>query len=335
MPPKALSGPEKAAVLVTVLEPSTAAKLLTDLPDDDLVKLVAAAAAVEERGLENVDRKSIAQEFVNELEKGGGGAGSDRPIEALKSALEGATGPDRWTRAASQVGVTGPRAMLRTIAADRLAAALESEPNSVATILFREMEAPRAAEIVKRLPAERQTEIISALASPDAAPARVVERVLSAVTSKASRQASKGDDQRRLRVVAEILTMLPPGSDKMILDRIRESDDVAAGRIRELMFTIDDLPLLEKKAIQKSISTVDMKTLALILKGAAPPIRTLILENVSEKRREQILEEKESLGAVSLSEVTEAQKLLVGAAWKLIESGEATLRRAGMEALIE
>jgi flagellar motor switch protein FliG len=334
MATKTLSGPEKAAVLVTVLEPSTAAKLLTDLPDEDLIRLVAAAASIEERGLDSVDRKAIAQEFVDALEKGGVGQGVDRPIEALKSALEGASGPDRWSRAASQVGVTGPRAMLRTLTPDRLAAALENEPNSVATILFREMDSNRAADVVKRLPPERQTEIVSSLVTPDTAPARVVERVLSAVTSKASRQAGKGDDQRRLRTIAEILTMLPPGSDKLILDRIREVDDEAAGKIRELMFTIDDLPLLDKKAIQKAISTLDMKTLALILKGAPPPIRNLILENVSEKRRAQILEEKESLGAVALSEVTEAQKQLVGSAWKLIESGEASLRR-GSDAVIE
>ena len=95
------------------------------------------------------------------------------------------------------------------------------------------------------------------------------------------------------------------------------------------MFVFADITLLEDRAIQLVLRGVEMSSLAVALKGAAEEVREKILSNLSERARENLVEEMDLLGPVRLSMVEDARSAVVQVIRKLEESGQIVIRREG------
>ena len=118
---------------------------------------------------------------------------------------------------------------------------------------------------------------------------------------------------------------------KAVLDAIEAADADRAQKVREQLFTFEDLLKLGPRDIQRILSGIDTRVLALALKGASPEITELILSNVSSRVRDRIEEERETLGAVRLSEVRQAQGEMAAVARDLIQRGEIVFGGGGDE----
>ena len=79
--------------------------------------------------------------------------------------------------------------------------------------------------------------------------------------------------------------------------------------------------------MQLEVREVDAGTLAVALKGVRDEVRDKILRNVSERARENLMEEVDMLGQVRLSEAEEGRAAVVKAIRQLEESGQITIRR--------
>ena len=115
------------------------------------------------------------------------------------------------------------------------------------------------------------------------------------------------------------------------IERIRLKDEGLAEAIEGKKLVIDDVVLLDDPGIQRVLSQVQSRTLALALKAADPEVEAKLLGNLSKRARATVAEEKELLGPQPLSEVQNAQQEVVDAMQELITSGEIELRR-GKEA---
>ena len=106
-------------------------------------------------------------------------------------------------------------------------------------------------------------------------------------------------------------------------------DHALAEEVRSRMFVFADITLLEDRAIQLVLRGVEMSSLAVALKGAAEEVREKILSNLSERARENLVEEMDLLGPVRLSMVEDARSAVVQVIRKLEESGQIVIRREG------
>ncbi len=98
------------------------------------------------------------------------------------------------------------------------------------------------------------------------------------------------------------------------------------------MFMFEDIKTLEDRAIQLILRQVESNDLATALKGVATEVRDKVVRNLSERARENLLEEIELLGPVRLRMVEEAQTKIVQVIRALEDSGQIEIQRGGDDA---
>ena len=103
---------------------------------------------------------------------------------------------------------------------------------------------------------------------------------------------------------------------------MEERNREAADRIKQLMFTFDDLIRVDPGGIQTVLRQVDKDQLAMALKGASDEVKELFFRNMSERAGKMMREDMEAMGAVRLRDVDEAQAGIVSAAKALADVGE-------------
>ncbi|HPO09950.1 MAG TPA: FliG C-terminal domain-containing protein, partial [bacterium] len=131
--------------------------------------------------------------------------------------------------------------------------------------------------------------------------------------------------------LAELLNRVDRATEKSILETLEEENQELAVEIKKLMFTFDDVALLDDRAIQQVLNEVDKKELAVALKGANEEVKNKIFSNVSSRAADNIREEMEFMGPVRVKQVEEAQQKVVAIIRRLEESGEITISRGGEE----
>ena len=104
-----------------------------------------------------------------------------------------------------------------------------------------------------------------------------------------------------------------------------------ASQVRELLFTWDDLATIEKRAMQKILASIDTKTLSIALKACPEGVFENIMNNLSSRVRDMVLDEKELLGPMPFSDVLQARVEIMGTVRALMESGEFSPARASEE----
>jgi len=138
----------------------------------------------------------------------------------------------------------------------------------------------------------------------------------------------------RLQSIAEVLNFSDPTIEKTVLEGLNEEDAEMATEIRDFMFQWDDLASIDSRAMQKILASIDTKTLSLSLKGSSQEVADNVLKNLSSRVREMVVEERELLGALPLSEIEQGREEILKSVRALIESGEFRPPRAG-EDLVE
>ncbi len=91
------------------------------------------------------------------------------------------------------------------------------------------------------------------------------------------------------------------------------------------MFSFDDLIRLELPDLQRIMREVDSGDLTVSLKSASDPLKDFIMQAVSKRAAETLLEELEMMGPVKLTEVEAAQERVIQVVRRLEEQEEISL----------
>ncbi len=125
--------------------------------------------------------------------------------------------------------------------------------------------------------------------------------------------------------------MVSRSAEKTILADLEKRNPELATEIKNLMFTFDDLSLLDDRSIQRLMREVDTKDLSMSLKAANDNLKEAILRNMSECASQLIKEELEFMGPVRLKDVEESQMKIVDIVRTLEEDGEIVISGRGCE----
>jgi flagellar motor switch protein FliG len=132
-----------------------------------------------------------------------------------------------------------------------------------------------------------------------------------------------------IEAVSEMLNSLDKSTETRILATIEESNPDLAEQIRELMFTFEDMVLIDSRGMQLILKEVQGQDLALALKTASEPIKELIFSSMSTRAADMLREDLEVLGPVKVADVEKAQQNLVKVARKLEEEGKIVIGGRG------
>jgi flagellar motor switch protein FliG len=130
-----------------------------------------------------------------------------------------------------------------------------------------------------------------------------------------------------VEMVASILNQMDRTLESELLGKVEENDPDLAERIRQLMFTFEDLVQLDDKSVQVLLKEVSSDEISLALKGASDSMKDKIFSNMSERAAAMLKEDLEAMGPVRLSDVEKAQVKIAMIAKKLESEGKILLSR--------
>ena len=316
----------KAATVLVALGPERAAELLRGFGEDEVRELAAEVAEVGHLpALEVIKTLSeLAQEVVARRLAAEGGIGYASGL------LERVLGKDRAAELAESIdpAKVRPFAFLGAADPEIVATVLAPEPPSSVALALAHLDTKLASRVLRHLPGGARGEVALRIANMEHAHSEVVAEV-------------DADFRRRLLPLLEqrvkeipgigtLVDMLNQGSretEREVLEAIEEVDPELAGRLRDALFTFDDVARLDDRAIQQVLKSVDTRDLATAMKNAPDELTEKILGNLSERARENLLEEIEFLKNVRSSDITEARNRIVRAVRTLEEVGTITIER--------
>jgi flagellar motor switch protein FliG len=186
---------------------------------------------------------------------------------------------------------------------------------------------------MRLMPPETQAEIarriaVMAQVSPEIVKevASLVKRKLDSVVQQHEYAVAGG-----VSALAAILNSADRGMERNILEHLQEEAPEIAEEVRSLLFVFEDVLKLDDRAIQLVLREIDVKDLALALRGASDDVRERMLANMSQRGAEMLREEMDFMQPQRRKVIEEAQTKIVGAVRRLEEAGEIVLSRGGVD----
>ena len=122
-----------------------------------------------------------------------------------------------------------------------------------------------------------------------------------------------------------ILSNINPALEESILEKLEERDLDLANKIREKLFTFDNLDRVQAADFQKLITTIKSSTLSIALKGANNKILELFYNNMSSRSANLLREEITLLPPTRLSDVEKARKEIIEQVMTMVDQGKIEL----------
>jgi flagellar motor switch protein FliG len=209
----------------------------------------------------------------------------------------------------------------------------EEHPQTIALILAH-LDSGKAGEVLSSLPEALQSDVILRLAQLDTVSSSAVKAVAEALEDQVQ---SVGMGEKKIggiKTVASILNQAGRNLEKNILAKIEETDPELSDRIRQDLFSFDDLSKVDDRGIQEILKEITSQELALALKASSDEIKEKIFKNMSERAAEMLREDIEALGPTRLSDVEKAQQAITRAALKLEGEGKIVVGGRGKEEVL-
>ena len=182
---------------------------------------------------------------------------------------------------------------------------------------------------MRSLPENLQAEVNYRIASLDSILPGVVNELNEVLTDGMKQAGTMVTKVEGVAPVAEILNAIDKASETRIPSTIEESNPDLAEQIRELMFTFEDLILIDSKQMQTVLKDVDKADLAMTLKTASDAVRKLILSSMSTRVAEMLYDDLENMRPVKVADVEGAKQKIIKVVKKLEEEGQLIMAGAG------
>lgn len=150
----------------------------------------------------------------------------------------------------------------------------------------------------------------------------MLERVERILRAEFISSAGKTQKHNSFEMLAEIFNNLDRNSESKFMNMLENSIPEAAARIKDMMFTFEDLIKIDSKGIQRLLRDVEKSRLTLALKGASEELKKVLFASMSQRAAKIIEEDLMSLGSVRVKDVDSARADVVVVAKALIENGE-------------
>ncbi|MDF2673260.1 MAG: fliG [Clostridiales bacterium] len=330
-----LTGIQKSAVLFVTLGPDSAAPILKKLPETEIQKITFEIANMPK--IKKELKNEVLQEFVNlnrakdYILEGG--------FEYAKNLLSKALGSQRAMEIIDRVSeITQqyrPFGIARKADAHQLLNVVMGEHPQTIALIMCYLQAEKAAQILSGLPEEMQVDVAKRMAIMSNTSPIVIEEVEEILQKKLSNLirsdiATIGG----VSALVDVLNNVDRGTEKAILEELDRDQPELAEKIRESMFVFEDIISLDNASIQRIVREVDMKDMALALKGSSEEVAHILYNNMSKRAAQTLREDIEFLGPVRLIDVEKAQQAIVAIVRRLDEAGEIVISRGGEDAVI-
>ena len=270
--------------------------------------------------------EKIAEDFASDLGAGSLSGSVDRAEEllskvfpadrvaALMTDMRGNAGPGVWRRIAF-------------LPAETLARFLAGEyPQTVAVVISR-LGSDHGGRVLALLPDRLASDVVQRMLSLGDTRPEALQDIEAMLWRQFFASGNRKPERDRFEAMADRFNAFDRPTEARFLAALAERDGAAAQRIREKMFTFEDLLKLDAAGCQTLLRGVDKDTLGRALKGATEAARSFFLSNMSSRAAKNLQDDMDAMGPVRMKEVDEAQSQLVQTAKALAEAGEIRIQK--------
>jgi flagellar motor switch protein FliG len=329
----ALSGKQKAAMLLMNLDTLTAVELLKGLDADEIQEIAIELAKIDASEQRDVkEQAKVAREFCNTLQQEQSQKFNVKAF--LKEMLVNVLDKEKAEQIQSQVKKATEQKDLfldiRQASTDELVLALDGEHPQTIAVMLSELPPKKSQEVLSLLNEETRLKAVCKMTNPEPMGSGVRQRMASTITNRL--KSFKGETlverpEQTLRKLALVLSGLEKDMRDPMLNEIGKNDEETAAMIRRLMITWEDITSVADRSMQESLRSVDSGKLALALYGADEDIVQKIRSNISDRAKRMLDEEISLMQEPLEKEVLEAREEVVRPLREANEEG--TLRVTG------
>lgn len=325
----ALTGKQKAAMLLMSLDASTATELLKDVDPKVVEELVLETAYLDATGLSN-KRESIelAQQFCNSLKPDTQFHVKNFLCEMLKSTVGDKKAEQIQTHIQDLLQKRDPFITIRSADSRAIASILENEHPQATAVVLSELEAKKSSEVLGFLSEGIRLSVIcrmtgSGSITPEAK-GRIAEMVRHRLENITAETVGTPVDQKQaLRKVAVMLRNLSKELRDGLFSGINDKDSEAGKMVADLMIIWEDIPQLTDRSLQKALRGIDAGKLAFALAKSDQVIIDKIKANISERAAASIEEETSLMSTPNKTDIEEAREEVVSVLREMNQKGEA------------
>ena len=319
-----LSGTEKAAVFLVSVGEDAASEIIKRL---DLMEIQKITKYMDNLPtIEKEDSENILKDFNSNFSKVGLVVKGD---DYVKNLIAKSLDPDKAKKILDNLHGPIEEEGLQTLKwldPHVIADFVKNEHPQTIALILGHLEPLSAAVVIGLLPSSIRSQVVFRLSKLERVPPGVIKDLDEVLQEQLK---STGSTQSKLvggvRVVADILNNMDKSIEEPILADIEKLDKEEAEKIRELMFTFDDLASVDDKSLQLILREVSHDQIVLALKTASEELNNKILANVSKRAQEMIKDDLEAMGPKKLSEVEKVQHEILKVARRLEDEGKISL----------
>jgi flagellar motor switch protein FliG len=323
-----IPGLRKAAMLLIVLGEQASADMLQHLSEDDVQKVSREVARITAISAEQAE--VVLNEFHQITTAGTYVArgGVEYARKVLMRAFSPETAKRLLDRLAKALGTEAASFdAIQKADPQQLAKFIHNEHPQTIALVLSHLNPSQAAALLTSLPANLRSDVSLRMASLDQISPEIILKIAGVIGSKLmalgefSRESYGG-----VRAVAEMLNRLDSGSSHEILDDIQQQDANLVETIRHLMFTFEDLLLIDPMGLKEVLAKIDRKVLTVALKGTSEQLRNQVLSCMSQRGADMLREDMDALGPIKIKEVQASQQQIIAIVRKLEAEGVLSLK---------
>lgn len=286
-----ISGLRKSAELLLMMSKEVAQEALQHMNAHDIGRIMAEIDKIkEERISSSADKEKVG--------------GFDIAQGFLKTAF-GDRETKRILRTALPEQVDKPFSFLHNIPEDKIVNLLHNESIEVLAIILPRLKLVVAKRILELVAPFEQSDLVRRIVKIKQVDHEVIVRVEEVLKERlrVSEEPVRSEEFDGQEALAQILRHMSGSKEQGILDGLAKDAPNTARAIERKLFTIDVLFWLSAKDLQARLRVKPNEELALLIKNKSTLVRNLILQALSRRRAEAVLQEETSLGLVAKHEV--------------------------------
>ncbi|MEH3045766.1 flagellar motor switch protein FliG [Sphingomonas adhaesiva] len=323
-PARTFTGTERAAVLMMLVGDDEAAAILQKLEPEEVRNLGSAMFSVADVSEEEVE--AVLDDFVGRARERTGITFD--PGRKVESVMTRALGPEKAESVLARITPTEAVCeidMLDWLDASEIAGILDKEHPQIAAVLIANLDPEVGSKVLEQLPEAVQPDILHRIAKLGPITPEAVETLRTLIATRTGGGGAGGSSASLqlggAREAAKLLQGARKSVEQRVMPKLFKMDRDIARQIEEAMFVFENLLEMDDKNLGTLIRNVDGDTLTRALKGVDEAARNRILGCMSARAADGIRDDMEARGPMKLSEVLDAQKVMIQIARNLAKDG--------------
>lgn len=316
----ALTGRQKAALLLMSLDEMAAAELLKGLDTEGIQSITMEIAQLGASKQSNSKhREEVAQEFYQSLQENNPQESQEFDTDRFLNEMlaKKIVSKDEAEDMQAKIKKSNARKelfaeILSAKSSDLVIALKDAHPQTLSVILS-ELDSKKSQEVMSLLEEDARLKAICKMTYPETLSPSVINRIAIMVSEKLRDLKNTDDDvievpeenrEDSLRKIAVVLNGLEKDMRDKMLTEVGKKDKETGDLVKRLMVTWEDILIIADRSLQEALRNIDAGKLAVALYEAEPEIVAKIRDNISERAGGMLDEE------ISLMQEPEEQDIL-------------------------